>query len=225
MAPVLHQYMRNPAAGPSAHVLPAPSYSQAGQNRTTAGRTPSRLRPAPWSWGRRAAASLLLARRLSPPAARGEGAAAFEHARPPPSLPRGMRGDRGGGGAGAGLPLAGPAPHAMPAALGVDVGTQGTKAVLVAWGDGGGGARVLGRGSAAHAPPGAGRSGRAAEQAPAAWLEAAAEAAKQALREAGGGEAAARVVAVGVSGQQHGLVAMDAGGAVLRDAKLWCDTE
>jgi xylulokinase len=34
----------------------------------------------------------------------------------------------------------------------------------------------------------------------------------------------ARVVALGVSGQQHGLVALDAAGKVLAPAKLWCDT-
>jgi hypothetical protein len=36
---------------------------------------------------------------------------------------------------------------------------------------------------------------------------------------------ASRVAALAVSGQQHGLVALDAAGAVLRDCKLWCDTE
>ncbi len=34
----------------------------------------------------------------------------------------------------------------------------------------------------------------------------------------------ARVVAVGVSGQQHGFVPLDAAGDVLAPAKLWCDT-
>lgn len=34
----------------------------------------------------------------------------------------------------------------------------------------------------------------------------------------------ARVAAVGVSGQQHGFVPVDADGAVLAPAKLWCDT-
>lgn len=33
-----------------------------------------------------------------------------------------------------------------------------------------------------------------------------------------------RVVAIGVSGQQHGLVALDAAGKVLAPVKLWCDT-
>ncbi len=30
---------------------------------------------------------------------------------------------------------------------------------------------------------------------------------------------------IGVSGQQHGLVALDASGTPLRPAKLWCDVE
>lgn len=33
------------------------------------------------------------------------------------------------------------------------------------------------------------------------------------------------VAALAVSGQQHGLVALDASGHVLRPAKLWCDVE
>ena len=33
-----------------------------------------------------------------------------------------------------------------------------------------------------------------------------------------------RVVAIGVSGQQHGFVALDRAGAVLAPVKLWCDT-
>jgi len=33
------------------------------------------------------------------------------------------------------------------------------------------------------------------------------------------------IAAVAVSGQQHGLVALDSTGSVLRPAKLWCDTE
>ena len=34
----------------------------------------------------------------------------------------------------------------------------------------------------------------------------------------------ARVAAIGVSGQQHGFVPLDAAGNVLAPAKLWCDT-
>lgn len=38
-------------------------------------------------------------------------------------------------------------------------------------------------------------------------------------------ETAGRVRAVGVSGQQHGLVALDGDKQVIRPAKLWCDVE
>src|SRR5699024_334582 len=34
----------------------------------------------------------------------------------------------------------------------------------------------------------------------------------------------AQVIAIGVSGQQHGFVPLDAAGRVLAPAKLWCDT-
>lgn len=39
-----------------------------------------------------------------------------------------------------------------------------------------------------------------------------------------GSEAARRVRGIGVSGQQHGFVPLDANGEVIRPAKLWCDT-
>lgn len=39
-----------------------------------------------------------------------------------------------------------------------------------------------------------------------------------------GPEQAKRVRGIGVSGQQHGFVALDENGAVIRPAKLWCDT-
>ncbi len=58
-----------------------------------------------------------------------------------------------------------------------------------------------------------------AEQDPAAWLEALTSAlarVPKAVRDS--------VAAIGVSGQQHGLVALDAQGKPLRPAKLWCDT-
>jgi xylulokinase len=34
-----------------------------------------------------------------------------------------------------------------------------------------------------------------------------------------------KIAALGVSGQQHGLVVLGEDGQVLRPAKLWCDTE
>ncbi|UFH50943.1 xylulokinase [Pseudomonas sp. KNUC1026] len=101
--------------------------------------------------------------------------------------------------------------------LGIDCGTQGTKALLL---DAAGG-RVLGVGSAAHEMI-SGPHGRR-EQDPAQWRRALTEAVAQAL--AAAGVDGQRVQALSVSGQQHGLVMLDADGQVLRPAKLWCDTE
>lgn len=57
------------------------------------------------------------------------------------------------------------------------------------------------------------------EQQPACWVEAV----RQCFAELDAG-LRARIVAIGVSGQQHGFVPLDAAGAVLAPAKLWCDT-
>lgn len=115
--------------------------------------------------------------------------------------------------------------HERPARalyLGLDVGTQSVKAGL--WEvEAGGEARAvsLGRSELDVQRP---REG-AAEQDPEAWLAAARAAVRSALGSAGGKEAGRRVAAVGVSGQQHGLVAVDADGRPVRPCKLWCDTE
>ena len=100
--------------------------------------------------------------------------------------------------------------------LGVDCGTQGTKALLV---DEAGVA--VGRGYAKHAL--VERATGAREQEPAWWVEAMVAAVRQAVAASGarGGE----VKAMGVSGQQHGLVVLDAEQRVIRPAKLWNDTE
>lgn len=58
-----------------------------------------------------------------------------------------------------------------------------------------------------------------AEQAPASWLDALAGALNQIP-----GEIRNSIQAIGVSGQQHGLVALGTNGKPLRAAKLWCDT-
>jgi xylulokinase len=101
--------------------------------------------------------------------------------------------------------------------LGVDCGTQGTKALVLDSVSG----RVLGRGAAEHRLI-SGDNGRR-EQDPAEWVNALITASKAALTEAGvDGQ---RIRGVGVSGQQHGLVLLDSHGQVLRPAKLWCDTE
>jgi xylulokinase len=98
--------------------------------------------------------------------------------------------------------------------LGIDCGTQGTKALLV---DENG--RTLGRGYAGHAL--IERKNGAREQEPRWWIDAMREAVQQAVWQAPKGE----VVALGVSGQQHGLVALDKDMQVIRPAKLWNDTE
>lgn len=101
--------------------------------------------------------------------------------------------------------------------IGIDSGTQSTKALVVDAKNG----EVLGSGVQTYElipdlPPGA------KEQHPNSWREAAAAAIRQALR--GAKAVAAEVKAIGVSGQQHGFVPLDAAGEVIRPAKLWCDT-
>ncbi len=98
--------------------------------------------------------------------------------------------------------------------LGIDCGTQGTKALLT---DGLG--KVLGRGYAKHSI--IERSNGAREQEPQWWVDALKTSVREALGMAGGVD----VLALSVSGQQHGLVVLDENLAVIRPAKLWNDTE
>lgn len=106
----------------------------------------------------------------------------------------------------------------MALALGVDLGTQSLK-VLVYDPEN---KKVLSRGSSPCAAPDVPRPG-AAEQNPADWWRAFESAMAEALAHQNVDPAAIR--AIGVSGQQHGLVALDEGDEVLRPAKLWCDAE
>ena len=101
--------------------------------------------------------------------------------------------------------------------IGIDSGTQSTKALVVDAQSG----KVLGSASAAYdlipnLPPGA------KEQHPETWRDATAKAIKAALKAAKA--TAVEVKAIGVSGQQHGFVPLDKAGEVIRPAKLWCDT-
>jgi xylulokinase len=101
--------------------------------------------------------------------------------------------------------------------IGIDSGTQSTKALVVEARQG----RVVGEAARAYGliprlPPGA------KEQHPHTWRDAAARAIQEALKQARA--SADEVAALGVSGQQHGFVALDKDGAVIRPAKLWCDT-
>ena len=91
----------------------------------------------------------------------------------------------------------------MTLVLGIDSSTQSTKALLVDAETG----EVQEAGRAAH-PDGT-------EVDPRAWLTAVNEAA---------GALLPRAEAVAVGGQQHGMVALDERGGVVRDARLWNDT-
>src|SRR5271157_5543805 len=101
--------------------------------------------------------------------------------------------------------------------LGIDSGTQSTKVLVVEARQG----RVVGEAARVYGliprlPPGA------KEQHPHTWRDAAAQAIQAALKQAKA--SADEVAAIGVSGQQHGFVALDKEGGVIRPAKLWCDT-
>ncbi|MEO6803079.1 MAG: xylulokinase, partial [Granulicella sp.] len=98
--------------------------------------------------------------------------------------------------------------------LGIDCGTQGTKALLV---DQKG--LALGRGYAAHAL--IERPSGAREQEPQWWVDALRIAVTQAMATT----PSPAVLAMAVSGQQHGLVVLDEDKRVIRPAKLWNDTE
>ena len=102
---------------------------------------------------------------------------------------------------------------AAAALIGLDIGTSACKAVAV--GDDG---AVLARASAAY-PMATPRPGWA-EQDPADWQRGA-DTAMQALAVALPDGATVR--GIGLSGQMHGLVALDADDRVLRPAILWCD--
>jgi xylulokinase len=99
--------------------------------------------------------------------------------------------------------------------LGIDSGTQSTKAVVLDVESG----KVLAEARAPHAlieglPPGH------MEQHPAHWVAAMETVIQAVLSKVD----RAAVRAIGISGQQHGFVPLDASGSVIRPAKLWCDT-
>jgi xylulokinase len=101
--------------------------------------------------------------------------------------------------------------------IGIDSGTQSTKALVVDSRDG----KVLASANQEYdlipdLPPGA------KEQHPHTWRDATASAIRRALRQSKA--TAGDVKAIGVSGQQHGFVPLDKNNEVIRPAKLWCDT-
>jgi xylulokinase len=99
--------------------------------------------------------------------------------------------------------------------LGIDVGTGGTRAIVI---DSSG--RIVGSATDEHVPFASPEIGWA-EQDPADWWRATCGAVPAALRAAGiSGEA---ITAVGFSGQMHGSVLLDDEDAIVRPALLWCD--
>jgi xylulokinase len=99
----------------------------------------------------------------------------------------------------------------MVLVAGVDSSTQSCKVEVRDLDSG----EVVATGRAAHPPTQPPRS----EQDPESWWTALSEAFEQV------GSVAAEVAAIGVAGQQHGLVVLDHSGVALRPAKLWNDTE
>jgi xylulokinase len=101
--------------------------------------------------------------------------------------------------------------------IGIDSGTQSTKTILL---DAASGAVVASASESYELieglPPGH------KEQHPAEWIAAVKAGVKTALDKSGVDRASVR--GIGVSGQQHGFVALDENDQVIRPAKLWNDT-
>ncbi len=101
--------------------------------------------------------------------------------------------------------------------IGIDSGTQSTKGILLSEKTG----RILAKSSKAYDLQSNSQGGR--EQHPDTWVKACKTVITQLVKSAD--IASDQVAAIGVSGQQHGFVPLDTNGAVIRPAKLWCDTE
>ena len=99
--------------------------------------------------------------------------------------------------------------------LGLDVGTGGTRAIIL--NETG---RILGSGTEEHVPFASPKPGWA-EQDPRDWWRAAALAVRKAIQAAEiSGES---IACVGFSGQMHGAVLLDEKNEVIRPALIWCD--
>ncbi|HWS56726.1 MAG TPA: xylulokinase [Pyrinomonadaceae bacterium] len=99
--------------------------------------------------------------------------------------------------------------------LGIDVGTGGSRAVLI-----NPEGRVVASATVEHAPFASPRAGWA-EQEAADWWRASSAAARAALSQ--DGARGTEVGAVGLTGQMHGAVLLDEGGRPLRPSIIWCD--
>jgi xylulokinase len=101
--------------------------------------------------------------------------------------------------------------------IGIDVGTQGTKAIAF---DSASGAIVARASRLYDLLPGLPIG--SAEQDPRTWIDAVQGVIMDILQSGRGDKS--DIAGIGVSGQQHGSVVLDSRGEVVRPAKLWCDT-
>ncbi len=101
--------------------------------------------------------------------------------------------------------------------IGIDSGTQSTKGVILSENENG----MIAQASCSYGLEENDRGGR--EQDPVLWIDACKTVLKKML--ASSKVNPLNVKAIGVSGQQHGMVPLGREGEVLRPAKLWCDTE
>lgn len=101
--------------------------------------------------------------------------------------------------------------------IGIDSGTQGTKGVVFSEKT----ARIVAERYEGYELLENERGGR--EQNPQSWLDACGKVLGALLADPA--VTPSEVRSIGVSGQQHGMVALDQVGQVIRPAKLWCDTE
>ena len=101
--------------------------------------------------------------------------------------------------------------------IGIDSGTQSTKAILL---DAASGAVAASASQSYEMIEGLPAGHK--EQHPREWIDATRATIKTVLDKSGIDRA--QVKGIGVSGQQHGFVPLDANDQVIRPAKLWCDT-
>ena len=99
--------------------------------------------------------------------------------------------------------------------LGIDVGTGGTRALVI---DGNG--RVVSSATEEHQPFASPQIGWA-EQQPEDWWRASCIAVRKAIASAN--LSAEEIACAGLSGQMHGAVMLDKQGSVVRPALIWCD--
>ncbi len=101
--------------------------------------------------------------------------------------------------------------------IGIDSGTQSTKSVVLDLESG----KIVAQAAKSY-PLIDGLPAGHLEQHPQDWSDAVDETIASCLKQLGSKKSA--VKGIGVSGQQHGLVILDAKNQVIRPAKLWCDT-